>query len=75
MTYNEAVSLKNAVGDSYVHEGRVFKPRVVPSIQEEEFTFIDLLKKKSVSENEMIALSSNNLFKVVGFCTEFYENL
>ncbi|OWP85911.1 hypothetical protein BWK60_11605 [Flavobacterium covae] len=75
MTYNEAVSLKNAVGDSYVHEGRVFKPRVVPAIQEEEVAFRDLLMKKPVSENEMITLSSNNLFKVVGFCSEFYKNI
>ena len=72
MTYEEALSMKNAIGDSYIHNGRKFVPRVAPYKEKDDNKFIEAIKDRYVNEEEMKSFSSDGKFKVRGFCVITY---
>ncbi|MEZ4797911.1 MAG: hypothetical protein R2785_12175 [Flavobacteriaceae bacterium] len=75
MTYEEAVSLRNSVGASYLHDNDIYIPKVVPYKEKDEINFNDTLKRRFIDDAEMKSYSSDNKFKVRGYNTKFYPNL
>lgn len=75
MTYEEAVSLRNSVGVSYLHDNSIYVPKVVPYKEEDEFKFNLALKESFIADDEMKSFSSDGKFKVRGYNTKFYPHL
>ena len=75
MTYEEALSMKNAIGDSYIHNGQTFIPKIAPYKESDDIKFLATIKNRNVSEEEMKSFSSDNKFKVRGFSIKTYPHI
>lgn len=75
MTYDEAVSMRDAIGKSYLHNGETFIPRITPNKESDDINFISNLKNHHISEEEMKSFSTDGMFKVRGFMKKSYHYL
>ena len=53
MTYEEAISMKNAIGEYYIYQGQKLYPRVTPYKEKDDIKFLSVIKNKNDIEKEL----------------------
>jgi len=74
MNYEEAKFLLSTITPNpYIYNGDKWVAKIIPEIVNDRIPFIDDLKNKKVTDEDVIKYSSNNQFTVNGFMMKAFN--